>query len=64
VVVGLGGDFDFWGGEEGGHEQEQEAALHGGDCSIGGGAEEIDGCVTRARSRFLTSFGMTKIGPE
>ena len=63
AVVGLGGDFDFWGGlrrEESGREQEQEAALHGGDCSIGGGAEEIDGCATQARSRFLTSFGMTK----
>jgi hypothetical protein len=38
VVVGFGGDFDFWlglRGKERGEKQEEYEAVHCGDCSIG-----------------------------
>jgi hypothetical protein len=38
VVVGLGGDFHFWGGlggEKCGQEEEKDGAAHGRDCSSG-----------------------------
>ena len=42
MMVGLGGDFDFGcgglRGEESGGEKEEDEALHGANCSIGGGA--------------------------